>query len=126
MPLLDVSEVLADPMFADTITVQRVVETVDAKGRSQATPQTFSNIPAVVTAATGDALQLLPETARMSGNILVHTTFILAATSDTTRADVIVWQGRSYTVTLLNDWSTYGAGFHMAVCTLKDLVEASP
>lgn len=126
MPLLDVTEILSDPDFADTITVTRAVETTDGHGRAQTTTQAFPNIVAVVTAGQGDVLKYFPEMANISGAVLIHTTFRLTSTSETTQADTVTWQGRDYQITDLNDWSTFGAGFIMAVGTLKNFVEAGP
>jgi len=126
MPLLDVTEILSDPDFADTITVTRSSETGFDHGRPIVTTQTFQNVTAVVTAGQGDILKYFPEMANILGAILIHTMFRLTSASDTTQADTVTWQGRDYQVTGLNDWSTFGAGFIMAVGTLKDFVEAAP
>ena len=126
MPLLDVTDVLSDPDFADTITVTRQVETVDGHGRGQIGPQTFSNVTAVVTAGQGDVLKYFPEMVNVRGAVLIHTTFRLISASETTQADLVTWEGRTYQITELNDWSTFGAGFIMAVGTLKEFVEAAP
>ena len=126
MPLLDVSDILDDPDFMDTMTVTWATETVNDLGRSVVTPQTFPNVPAVITAATGDLLKYLPDGARIEGAITVHTRFLLTSESETTAPDIIRWHGRDYVVTLLNDWSSYGDGFMQAICTLRNLVEASP
>lgn len=126
MPLLDVTDVLSDPDFADTITITRAVETVDSHGRAQIATQTFANVVAVITAGQGDVLKYFPEMANIQGAILIHTTFLLTSASETSRADTVTWQGRDYQVTGLNDWSTFGIGFIMAVGTLKQFVEAAP
>ncbi len=126
MPLLDVTEILSDPDFADTITVTRTSQTGFDHGRPIVTTQTFPNVTAVVTAGQGDILKYFPEMANIQGAILIHTTFRLTSVSETTQADVITWQGRDYQITGVNDWSTFGAGFIMAVGTLKNFVEAAP
>ncbi|MFJ6322264.1 MULTISPECIES: hypothetical protein [unclassified Rhizobium] len=126
MPLLDVTDVLSDPDFADAITVTRMVETVDTHGRGQLTPQQFPNVTAVVTAGQGDVLKYFPEMVNVRGAVLIHTTFRLTSASETTQADIVTWQGRDYQVTELNDWSTFGAGFIMAVGTVKQFTEAAP
>lgn len=126
MPLLDVSDVLDDPDFCDTITVTRLTETVDSNGYGVLTPTVFPDITAVVTAGSGDDLLQLPEASRVSGNILVHSRFSLNAETDTTKADVITWQGRTYTVTQCSDWGRFGQGFSRSICTLKNLTETSP
>ena len=126
MPLLDVTEILSDPDFADTIIITRSSEAGFDHGRPIVTTQTFPNVTAVVTAGQGDILKYFPEMANISGAILIHTMFLLTSASETTQGDIVTWQGRDYQITGLNDWSTFGAGFIMAVGTLKNFVEAAP
>jgi hypothetical protein len=126
MPTLDVTDVLDDPDFVSMITVTRLVETPAGHGRATITPTVTPNVPAVVTAGSGDVMKYFPELAMVAGTVLVHTRFRLTTTSETTQADVITYLGRDYIVSGLNDWSTFGSGFVIAACTLKNLVEAAP
>lgn len=126
MPLLDVTEILSDPDFADTITVTRSTQTGFDHGRPVITVQSFPNVTAVVTAGQGDILKYFPEMTNIQGAILIHTTFRLTSVSETTQADLVTWQGRDYQITGLNDWSTFGVGFIMAVGTVKQFAEAAP
>lgn len=125
MPLLDVTDVLFDPDFMDTMTVTRSARSM-SRGRTVLTPQIFDDVPCAITAATGDDLLNLPEGVRVEGTITVHTTFRLFSETEETKADVITFNGRDYVVTTLNDWSRYGSGFVQAYATLKNLQEAMP
>lgn len=126
MPLLDVSEVLDDPDFADLITVTRLVETVGDNGRATAQSQVFNNVSAVVTQGNGDTLKQMPEGSTLEGVIVVHSRFGLVSETETTQPDVVSYIGRDYTVAQINDWSRYGAGFTIGICKLKNLVGTSP
>ena len=121
MPFLDVSDILADPDFADGFAVTRAVQTVSSAGLATQTTTTTA-ASGVVQAGTGDVLNLLPESARVSGTIEIHTTFRLKLATGTGPADVVTWGGQDYLVTQLNDYSTFGAGYVMAICTLRPLV----
>lgn len=114
MPLLDVSDILTDPDFADEITITRTVITVE-RGR---TKKNQTTIPAVgvVTSDQGDILDRLPDMRRVAGAILVHTAETLIASDDERDADIIEWAGKQYTVIDVNDYSRYGAGFTCAKC----------
>ena len=114
MPLLDVSDILDDPDFADAITVARVIETVNNNGRSEVTTATFET-SGVVTADKGDVLQRTPDGQRVTGSILVHTAFEMKA------GDIVTWNERQYTAANPNDYSHFGAGFVSVVCDLKPL-----
>lgn len=122
MPLLDVSDILGDPDFADEFIVIRRAETVNEYGESVVT-QTEIFASGVVTAASGSILEQLPEGTRATGAILIHTQVRLEIVSATAQADRIRWAGNLYTVTNLSDYSRYGGGFVAAVCTLTDIVE---
>ncbi|MCX5495373.1 hypothetical protein OSH11_11695 [Kaistia dalseonensis] len=120
MPLLDVSDVLADPDFADTLTLTRATQSVGSDGIATRA-EVVSTISGVVTSNSGDVLKRFPDMARVSGSILVHTTARLVASDGPTEADRLTWQGRDYTVSVLNDYSSYGAGFVVAGCELLQL-----
>lgn len=121
MPLLDVSDVLSDPLFADTATVTRTVVTVNPDtGRAIEAPTT-TPISVVVTSDKGRNLQRNPEAALSEGSIIVHTTFSLTEGGNGVDADIIDWNGRKWTVVTVDDYSRYGAGFTCAMCRLLDL-----
>lgn len=121
MPLLDVSDVLFDPDFADTATITRTVVTVDpATGRTiEAT--TTTPISVVVTSDKGRNLQRNPEAAISEGSIIIHSTFTLTEGGNGVDADIIDWNGRKWTVVTVDDYSRYGAGFTCAMCRLLEL-----
>lgn len=118
MPLLDVSDVLLDPDFADTLVVWRYTETVDTKGRGGGSP-TSTTILGVVTPDRAATLARQAEGANVSGSITVITQFRLTSSIGSTGADEIDWNGCRYTVMSVADCSRYGAGFVEASCDLK-------
>ncbi|OYW34856.1 MAG: hypothetical protein B7Z41_00805 [Rhizobiales bacterium 12-66-7] len=123
MPLLDVSDVLSDPMFAQdagAIVLYRSTLSVGANGRGTRTTTT-KVIPGVVTADTGDILDRTPDGQRIKGSITVHTTYALTDGDGNTDADEIQWNGRRYIVSAVNDYTTYGAGYVCATCDLKQV-----
>lgn len=121
MALLDVSDILDDPDFADSSFVcHRLSETVDGHGRAQVAPQDFS-FTGVATSNAGDMLKRLPEGSRIEGSITIHTKFPLRAAGQNYAADEITWKGRDYIVSTINDYTSYGAGFVAANCILKPL-----
>ncbi|MFG1399836.1 hypothetical protein [Roseixanthobacter pseudopolyaromaticivorans] len=123
MPLLDVSDVLSDPMFAQdagAIVLYRSTLTVGNDGRGTRTT-TSQAITGVVTSDTGDILDRIAEGQRIKGSITVHTTFRLTDGDGSTDADEIQWNGRRYIVSAVNDYTTYGAGYVCATCDLKQV-----
>lgn len=120
MPLLDVSDVLSDPMFADVLTLYRSTETVSGHGRGVLSTVT-STISGVVTSADGDVLARLPEGDRTEGSITVHTVTVLTSGQGSIGPDELDWAGQRYIVRIVNDYSRYGAGFVCATCVLKQI-----
>lgn len=121
MPTLDVSEILDDPEFADTATVYRNAVTVDpVTGRTTVTT-TSTAILCVVTSDKGRNLQRNPRAALSEGSIIVHSTFTFTEGGNGVDADELDWNGRKWTVVVVDDYSRYGAGFTCATCRLLDL-----
>lgn len=117
MALLDVTEVLFDPDFADKITGTRVMQTVNGSGLATATTAALS-FTGVVTQDDGDVMQRMPDGEMVAGSITIHTVFRLSAGGVNENADIVTWQGRNYTVKQIADYSNFGAGFIAAQCEL--------
>jgi len=122
MPALDVSDLLSDPDFMDHFAVVRSVVTVDPVTGRGYEAQTTEDAFGVVTSGDGQNLVREADAARDSGTITVHTTYRLTEGSrgDGTDADIVQWNGHSWTVVRIDDYSRYGAGFVVATCSLYD------
>ncbi len=120
MPLLDVTEVLTDPDFVDSLVCSREAQTVGSDGVAVNT-NTDSTFYGVVTAASGNNLVRTPEGAYTKGDIIIVTQFALRTGATGGAADEITWAGKRYTVTQVNDYSRYGAGFIWAVADIIPL-----
>ena len=112
MPSLDVSDILDDPDFAGAFTLYPATQAVGANGRAVNTQGNPIVCAGVVTQGTGDVLGRTPEGDIIHGSITIHTRRHLSI------GDVIGYGGRRHTVSLVNDWSTYGQGYFMAACEL--------
>lgn len=120
MALLDVSDILDDPDLSDVVSCVRNFQTVGADGIAVNT-QVAHKFRGVVTSDNGDVLTRLPNGERIRGSMTIHTVFRLSDGSNGQSADVVLWQGRHYTVTTVNDFSNYGRGFVAAGCELIEL-----
>lgn len=117
MPFLDVSDVLLDPDFFDTLVCTRNVQTVGDDGMATNT-STDTPFIGVVTSDSGDILTRMETGSRVKGSILVCTKFRLVESAPGVDADIVTWDGSRYTVTTVNNYSRYGAGFVEAYCDL--------
>lgn len=121
MPLLDVSDILSDPDFADSAIVTRTAVANDtATGRTIRVP-TDIPISVVYTSDKGQSLRRNPEAAISEGSVMFHSTFRFTDGGDGLDADIVTFLGRQWTVVSVDDYSRYGAGFTVATCRLLDL-----
>lgn len=125
MANLDVTELLADPDMANDFVVVRTGVVMSASGEAIETPQQFYTY-GVVGPASGQTLQLLPDEARTTASIRVITPFRLVPATDTTEADMILWDQRYWRVTLLSPFNNWGEGFVDATCTLTSYTMPTP
>lgn len=124
MPTLDLSRVLLDPRFGETVTVIRRTETVDAHGRSQVSSDS-NDIFAVVTAGSNTEMVRNPEGQYQPNLITVHSLFRLVGPSNGFQPDVVVWNHRNYVVTKTFDYSHYGRGFVSAECASMEYLDTT-
>ncbi|WP_335991402.1 hypothetical protein [Acinetobacter bereziniae] len=121
MARLDVSDVLLDPDFMDTgIVCNRTTVIVGNNGRSQETITT-TTFAGVATTNSGLNMDRQPDGTLIKGAINIHTKFALISGDTETKADEIVWKGKTYIVSQVMDNLHYGQGFVKAICELKPL-----
>lgn len=121
MPRLDVSRVLFDPRFCDTtLQCERYAASVDTNGRGT-NIQTLIGFSGVVTSDKGERLQRDSVGEHVVDTILIITRFKLRNAGIGATADIVRWDGLRYTVTQVNNYSTYGRGFVEATCEIIPL-----
>lgn len=121
MPLLDCSDVLLDPDFCDrTLVCERNTSATDNNGRGYIKTETIP-FSGVVTSDKGELLQRGVVGQHVTDNITVITRFRLRDGGSDADADVVRWNGKRYTVTKVNDYSTYGIGFTENGCEMIPL-----
>lgn len=121
MPNLDVSDVLLDPDFmTNDLVCNRQSVVVGDNGRPQTTlvSNPFSG---VVTTNSGLNMDRREDGTLIKGAINIHTQFGLTSGDANTKADEIIWKGKTYIVSQVLDNLHYGQGFVKAICELKPL-----
>lgn len=118
---LDVTDILLDPDFVDdSMVCESNTQTMSSGGIATNTPQ-LTPFSGVVTQGNGDIMKRQPDGSRIAGSILIITKFNLTDGLAGRDADIVQWNGRRYTVSAVNNYTTYGAGFVEAVCDLIPL-----
>jgi hypothetical protein len=132
VPDLDVSDIILDPDFAETLTIKRRQANVGSNGRATQIVTTITPAPVgtVQTLDAGDLergsdQQVLPK------RIQVITSFRLRGASQDAQGnefqpDLIIWQGDSYQVDSVEPWTAYGAGWVAAKCSSIDSLDQAP
>lgn len=124
MPLLDVSEVLDDPLFQaepGSVKLRRQIRSVTSGGVGVHTAQPDQVIDAVVIQGGGDVLRRTAEADELASSIRVYTKTHLVAGDGDAAPDEILWKGTLYRVASVRDWTDWGIGFCEAECTLVSL-----
>lgn len=120
MPILDVNEVIDEPLFTDpAIWLQRDV-VVGADGIAVIT-ETATPIKVIPTAGDGSTRERAPDGAIVHHRQRFYTRAPLNAGTEGKDSDRVVWRGRTYLVDSVGDWSVWspaGFGFVSAACRL--------
>ncbi|MGD8188568.1 hypothetical protein ACQCN2_01075 [Brevibacillus ginsengisoli] len=104
--MLDVSEVITDPDFAQTFIVHRKSDTWSS-GRTVSSEVSLSMI-GIVTVADADTLEQLPEGDRVTGMMCFYSTQELFRTREQGTSDEIEWRGERYRVKKVFPYGDYG------------------
>ena len=133
MPLINVSLAITSPMLADHFTVLRRTQTVDNFGIASTANQPFPGLSGVVYPSDENELRRLPDLQVQEKALTVITRFALRGASETSanpavsfQPDIVVWGGNNFVVRKIEDWSQFGNGFILAICTSIDLVDTPP
>lgn len=119
--MIDMSEVLDDTDFTQTVTRIQRNETINQYGESVLTSVT-SQIVASITSPTKQDLLRLPDATAYSDAITVITKVNLNSATFGGQPDIIQYHGNNYLVNVTNSYNDFG--FVVAICTLLDLQEA--
>jgi galactose-6-phosphate isomerase len=118
MALIDVSEIINDPDFQDTISLSRRVQSISDYGETVLTATT-STMSAVVQAGNGETLTRNPEYSVMTDWITIYAEFNFRADGNGYFADLITWGGRTFQVKTVTDFMNWGHGYTRADCLIE-------
>ncbi len=115
--MIDVSELLSDPDFAQPFTIQRTTGGFANEGEySTADPTDIPAFGVIQPASSADMVRFLPEGERQKNTISIWSPVLIQmADGQGQESDVIIWQGQYYRVAFSKPWQTQGYWFAMAV-----------
>lgn len=124
MPMLDVSWVVQDPMFADTFQVDRREDRVGSNGRTAPTVvATFMDVVGTVTQQDPQMLMRKDDSQIIPRRIFIASTFAFRGASKDGpplpvgyQPDLVTWNGTQYVVTEVLSYQRYGGGITEVIC----------
>lgn len=120
MALLDVSEVISDPLFTSPVELIASKESFDENGNPRWDDGERSVVMAVVTSDM-KSIQRLPDSLRREGTILVRCLIEnLPQEFQGKGYDTVIWRGRRFTINDTADYSQFGSGFIRMVCSPEE------
>ena len=108
MALLDVSEVINDPLFTSPVTLIKSAETISEGGEPVWQDAASADAQAVVT-SDQKAIDRLPDAPPGYGAAY----------------DAVIWRGRRFVVKDCADYSQFGAGFLRLTCWPEEVSDGS-
>lgn len=118
MAQLDVSDLLLDPVFVDTLTLIHRTPTINSMGENTLVEASVVTVGSVQPASTKQIMRL-PEALRLAD---VRSFFIKAeikCDGSTTYPDIISFQGKRFQVQSAAPWLNYGAGWNEGICVAE-------
>lgn len=124
MALLDVSEVIADPLFTSPVRLIARSETFDENGQSVWIESACYCVQAVVTSDM-KTLERLPEEIRRVGTIVVRFLIKDAPAFKAHAHDCVEWRGKRFAINDAADYSQFGQGFIRLICSPEEAFDGA-
>lgn len=119
MARIDVSEIITDPDFQDSVTLIRRTSVVNSTGRN-VLAESSSTVKMIVQPAKPDDLKRLPDSVRRQDAINVWYRGTLSSDASGVYPDIVVWNSKRfqvYTSDPFGNWAN-GTGYTEAICAL--------
>lgn len=115
MAQLDVSELLLDPEFINTLTLIHRTSTVNSFGENVLVENSVVTIGSVQP-ANGKQIQRLPEALRLGDVRSFYIKMEILTDGASQYPDIILFQGKRFQVQVAPPWLNYGAGWNEGIC----------
>lgn len=125
MALLDVSEVIKDPLFTSPVTLVKSIEGFDEAGNPTWTDGATTEVDAVVTSDL-KSIERLPDSLQREGTILVR--FMIGDAPEGFQGggyDAVIWRGKRFVVKDTADYSQFGQGFLRLTCWPEEVTDGN-
>ena len=120
MSTIDVSDLLHDPNFVDSLQILTRYPRVNGQGENIINEVCASTI-GCVQPASGKTISRLPEALRVANISDFWIQGDIVATEPGKYSSIIVYKGKRYQVQTVRDWSNFGAGYTEGTCVAEVL-----
>lgn len=120
MALIDVSELLHDPDFCDSMTHVRRQPIVSALGENTLEEVATCTVGSVQP-ATPEVIQRLPESLRVGNIQSFWIQGSIRAGFNGNYPDILIFNDKRYAVQHVFDWTHFGSGWSEGTCVQEDL-----
>lgn len=118
MAQIDVSELLIDPDFVDSMQVVTRTPNVTSQGENTLRESTVSSVGSVQP-ASGKTIFRLPEEFRVANVSSFWFKGDIIASEPGKYSSIIIFKGKRYQVQTVFDWMNYGAGWCEGTCVAE-------
>ncbi len=115
MALIDVSDILLDPDFVDSIQIYRRLATVNDFGKTEITTTIIETVGSVQP-ASAKTLSRLPDELRMEDVRSFYVKIPLLIDGTSTYPDIIVFGGARFQIRTAAPWLNFGNGWNEGLC----------
>ena len=119
MASLDVSEALDCLDFQDAFSIIHRRSIVNDSGENELTETQPLLASGIIQAAGGKDLERVPEAFRSHEAIRIYYKGDLSSDEKGDYSDVVLWDGKSWQVKIVDDWSNWGEGYVKAICVME-------
>lgn len=123
MAQIDVSDLLLDPDFVDTVWLVHRSVVINSQGENVITDAAPVVTVGSVQPASNKQLQRLPEALRSSDVRAFYIKARILNDGSTTYPDIIVFNSRRFQVQSIEDWQNFGQGWSMGTCVAEVISE---
>ena len=115
MALIDVSNLLLDPDFINTVQLIHRTASVSSQGKTILTETTVSTIGSVQPASVKE-ISRLPESIQVSDVRKFWIKAEILSDGSSQYPDIIVFNNKRFQVINVEDWMNYGSGWNAGLC----------
>lgn len=120
MARINVTELFADPDFADPMAIIRRSSTVTTRGENLVR-ESSTNSVGCIQPTDGKTLKRLPEALRNEQLVSFWFKGEVGTTANCDYPSILLFRGRRYQIRHVFDWSNWGEGWSEGVCVAENL-----